>query len=190
MSADAAGRQGWLIDARPRLAAILEAVTGERVPPAYLSVGFPKGGSGRRRPSGQCWSGTFSKDGRHHVFISPEEDDEVVVLGILLHELIHTIVGPGHRGEFVRVSRAVGFAKPWSKTPPGPALALRLRAIGKELGRYPHAALTPPPRRQGSTWRYRLWRCPCGFEMLVDSDRFRHFAATCSRCGKPFVEVS
>lgn len=182
---DSMTREEWLTQAEPSTAAILKERTGLVVPPGYISVGFPKGARSRMRAVGQCFSGALSADRRPHLFVSPTEGDAATVLAIVLHEQIHAAVGPelGHRGEFVRVARAVGFMKPWAGTRPGPELMSRLNTLArKTLGPYPHAALTVAPRK-GPGSRLRLWECECGVKVRVASDQFR---AMCHDCGEDF----
>jgi len=91
----------------------------------------------------------------------------------------------GHRGEFVKAAKAVGFLRPWAKTLTGRDLLSRINTLAKELGPYPHAALKPPNRRRpGPGSRLRLWECACPVKVRVASDAF---AATCDVCRRPFV---
>jgi hypothetical protein len=181
----AATREDWLLQAGRHTAAILSEATGLVVPEHYVSVGFPKGARSRWKALGQCWDGARSRDKRPHLFVSPIVSDVPQVLAVLLHEQIHAAVGPeaGHRGEFARAARAVGLARPWSKTLMGKELFARVHALRDTVGPYPHAPLKQRKHeRPGS--RYRLWECACGVKARVASDSFE---AHCDRCGSAFL---
>lgn len=182
-------REAWLLAAVAPLSAIVADRANAAAPPVWVSVGWPHGYRGRRRPFGQCWRGGLSADGRPHIFVSPELTDAGTVIATLLHELIHAAVEDpsgkapvGHKGAFVTACRAVGLVKPWTATTPGPDLAPQLVDVSVALGPYPHAALHGSSTvRPGS--RLRLWVCPCDVKVRVASDAFR---ATCDDCGQPF----
>lgn len=127
-----------------------------------VSVGFP---FGTRKAVGQCWSANAAKDKVHQVFVSPVDDDAFGkdgVLATLLHELCHAALPAkvGHRRPFQVLAGALGFTGPWKSTPTTPELAKRLNALVRELGAYPHAALSPEQlrkKKQGT----RMIKCEC-----------------------------
>lgn len=84
---------------------------------------------------GWCW--TF--DGHSFIGVSPEACDGTEVLAILLHELIHSAVGPmtGHNGAFRRVWRQVGFEGLPTEVSCSEELAAVLQSIARRLGPYP-----------------------------------------------------
>lgn len=180
-----ATREGWLVQAGRHTASLLKQATGLDVPEHHVSVGFPRGAQSRGGALGQCWDGALSRDGQPQLFVSPIIGETAQVLAVVLHEQIHAIVGSraGHRGDFVKVARAVGFVRPWTRALPGGHLALSLNEIIAELGTFPHPPLEPPfGPRPGS--RLRLWQCGCPVKVRVASD---DFAAHCDVCLGAFV---
>jgi hypothetical protein len=181
-------REVWLVNAAELTGELVAAAAGTPVPPLYVSVGFPKGARGGRggRAIGQCWDGTSSADGSPHVFICPTLATAEEVLHVLVHEQVHATVGcaAGHKGAFIKVSRAVGLVKPWTATTAGPELARKLAEIADALGPFPHAALIPVLRAKPGS-RLRLWVCDCGVKVRVASDDFE---ATCDLCAGSFKQ--
>lgn len=127
------------------------------VPPVRVSVGWPGGRGPKKNVIGQCFDKRVSKDGVAQIFVTPAIDDAYVTIETLTHELIHAIVEGhedengevkhhGHRGEFIRVAKAIGFEKPWKETPASEELREKLQAIADRLGEYPHAAITMEDR--------------------------------------------
>jgi hypothetical protein len=173
-------REEWLTAA----SAIISPEVG--APPSYVSVGFPKGRSGKRRAIGQCWDGRLSQDGRAHMFICPTLAEPVEVLAVLAHELCHAATpGKGHKKPFIELARAFGLVKPWTATTPGPECAARLAHLANTLGAFPHAPLALVEKKK-QTSRMRLWECACEpvVKVRCASD---DFDATCNVCESPFA---
>lgn len=162
-----------------------------------VSCGWPhKGGTGtKKRVLGQCWDKTASTDSQWQIFISPTMDDPSRVLDILIHEVVHTVVGikAGHKKPFSDCAKAVGLVKPWTMTTAGDDLkALLVEWIAK-IGPYPHGALKPgavikkaePTRcllmqcgsceckiRTTQKWLDTYgdqWPCPCGDQLISEA---------------------
>lgn len=140
---------------------------GVTVPPVRVSVGFPSKGalSRKRKRIGECWAGSMAADGLPQIFLSPllGQDD---VGHVLMHELVHAAVGCqcGHRGPFARVAKALGLVGPMTATIAGDVLKARLAVVERDLGPYPHAALSareidPARKKQGT--RLVLLECSC-----------------------------
>lgn len=150
------------------------------------SMGFPSKMRGGK-VVGQCH---FTADDLNpQVFVSPTQGDELDILATLLHELIHSALGPGvgHAGDFVRLAKLWGFSAPWTSTPmeKGGELDLYLQSVAKVLGPIPHSKITlvqKIKRIQGT--RLRLWECSCGIKVRVARDEFK---ATCGLCQSPFT---
>lgn len=145
------------------------------LPDVRITCGFPsKGGLARKRlVVGQCWPPSYSVAGRTEIFISPLIDDGFKVAHIVLHELLHAVVGcvHGHRAPFKRAATRVGFVGKPTTTIPGEALASYIRdRILPELGPYPHARIEHPeikvllpevPEKEDAGLKTRLIKAVC-----------------------------
>lgn len=161
-----ATREAWLIAAIEALAPLFQEAAGVRLPKTRVSVGWP-GGRGRKNSViGQCWSSAAAEDKVAQIFISPVLKDVEVVLATLVHELVHAAddCQSGHKGEFVRIAKAVGLEGPWTATTAGDDLKAHLGDLhSKVLGAFPHAALAnmdgaDGPKKQGT----RMLKVVCG----------------------------
>jgi hypothetical protein len=145
---DTPNREGWLTEAVEKLRPMF-ARHGASIPPVRVSVGFPRTSE---RFVGECWAPKQSADGTYEIFITPEIDDPLRVLDILVHELVHTVVGvdAGHGWQFTRLARALGLVGKPRATVASARLRRELVVIARELGPYPHSRITPgahtPPR--------------------------------------------
>jgi len=150
------------------------------------SMGFPSKMRGGK-VVGQCHFAT--DDLNPQVFVSPTHGEELAILDTLLHELIHSAMGPGvgHAGDFVRVAKLWGYTGPFTVCVPSPELKAKLEEIAKVLGPIPHSKITlvqKVKRIQGT--RLRLWECGCGVKVRVARDTFN---AICTDCRNPFMLV-
>jgi hypothetical protein len=122
----------------------------------------------KKRRIGECWSLKSSEDGTIEMFISPLIAQAHDVLPVLVHELVHAVVGVecGHKGRFIECAKAVGLERPWTATSAGSDLAQVIRRWIQEsdgLGRYPHAPLTANEQPRTQTTRMLKMECPdCG----------------------------
>lgn len=131
-----------------------------------ISCGFPRG---RKAIIGQCWNETQSKDGHSEIFISPVLDDPLTVSGVLVHELIHAIIGveQGHNAIFGKLARQVGLIGKLTATEPHPDLMIKLTNIFDRLGNYPHAMLKDLDIKKQTT-RLIKASCPiCGYTIRI-----------------------
>lgn len=119
----------------------------------HVSVGWPTGSRGAA--IGQCFPSYLARDGASHIFVSPALDDPVLVLGVMVHELVHAALDceGGHGRLFGRLARELGLAGRLTATRPGPELRARLNALVGSLGDYPHAALRRPRAAKRQTTR-------------------------------------
>lgn len=144
-------REQWLEVAvsriRPLLAPAEEVFGFREIPSVKISVGWPsKGGtSARNRVVGQCWKKGVSSDGAPQIFISPTMEDELQILGVVVHELIHAWddCESGHKGAFAQAARAVGLAGKLTSTHVDLAtdLGAGLTKVLEGLGPFPHGTL-------------------------------------------------
>lgn len=186
-------REQWLTRAMPRIRKSFEDAGYAMPAKIRVSCGWPhKGGAGqRKRTLGQCWDKVCSTDDHWQVFISPTIDDSSRVLDILIHEVVHTVVGlkAGHKKPFAACAAAVGLQGPWAKTTATPELEARLKGWIVDLGNYPHGALKPSfvdkTQEKGRMLKMEChcglkvrttqkwlntygdsWPCPCGGELV------------------------
>lgn len=147
-------REQWLTAAVEKMRRLLKEHDVDMPEKWQVSCGFPKS---RSKAIGQCWSGSCTEDGTHHMFICPSLAKATRVLDVLLHEMIHAAVGTecGHKGKFRIIAKAVGLTGKMTATvcEEGSALHDKLVGIATTLGDYPHSALTKNPV---------AWRPPAG----------------------------
>tara|TARA_R100001129_G_C5268405_1_gene233335 strand:- start:69 stop:680 length:612 start_codon:yes stop_codon:yes gene_type:complete len=140
-----------------------------------VTCGFPIGYRGSRTGKaivlGQAFDASVSADGTMEVCINPIIDEPVEVLRILAHEFIHVWAGIecGHRGEFARIAKAIGFTGPMTQTPATPALLAKLTDIADVLGTYPHAKIDPSLRKKQGTRMLKMCCSDCGFTSRVSA---------------------
>ncbi len=181
-------RETWLQAAAEHMAAWFKQAGAQPVPPIRVAVGWAK--RAPKHSIGWCWHREVSADGVNEIQISPEKDDPVQVLGVLLHEMIHASDdgASNHRGYFRTTALALGLEGKMTATTVSDELKPKLEALAAELGKYPHAALNPTSRigKQGTRmlkvvcpndgytlrttqkWiEFGLPTCPCGAEMEV-----------------------
>ncbi len=189
-------REQWLHQAARKLTPLFTRA-GLTIPAKLrISCGWASGKGKRGETLGQCWAPVCSGDEHTEVFITPKLDDEMTVLGTLIHELIHAAIGTdkGHGPEFKAAALAVGLEGKMTETGIGADLAAKLAVlIENKLPPYPHARLEPRakanPDKQGtrmirvtcpdqecgySVRTTKKWitvglpTCPCGEEMAAD----------------------
>ena len=188
----AACREAWLCRAAELLKSVCEPhfTYPERL---RISCGWPSKSAlaARKRRIGECWATTASKDRSAEIFISPCLDDPQLVVGVLLHELIHAGVGVecGHKGPFKRAALAIGMEGKMTETLPGPALRQRIAYLIEDLGPYPHACLDgmerAGPKKQGT--RMMKVECPsCGYTVRTTAKWLEIGTPTCP-CGEQMV---
>lgn len=161
-------REAWLQAAVERVNSLLRDLADVEVPEVRVSVGWPsRGGTSlKRRTVGECWKPHTASDGISQIYISPVLEDPVDILGVLTHELIHAWDRgeSGHRGAFVKASKAVGLTAPWTATSVGPDLKPLLEEVVEDLGEYPHVKLTPSVKEKVQSTRMIKLECPiCGY---------------------------
>lgn len=158
-------REAWL-EAAVKLFTPLFESAGYMVPRVRVACGWPSRGSfAKHRTLGQCWSRDASEDKVPQIFISPylsEPVEEYGVLPVLIHEVVHAVVGNEHKHNkvFGQCARAVGLEGKLTSTIGGAELLKKCASYVKQLGKYPHARLDTvgsPVAKQGT----RLIKCEC-----------------------------
>ena len=139
-----------------------------------VSCSFPSRGgikqSGKATTIGQCWYPSNSAEGTTEVFVSPTQADPMVVAEILVHELVHAALGPGHgHGKvFKRLALLVGLEGKMTATRAGSRLQADLAPMLRALGPYPHASLDATAAEKKQTTRLIKVTCPyCEYSVRV-----------------------
>jgi len=140
-----------------------------------VSCGFPIGYRGSRTGKvtlGQAFDPATSSNGTAEMFINPIMDDVIEVLLVLLHEMVHVLVGnhEGHKGRFAVVAKAMGLTTPLTalmsaegKYNATEELIAKIREIAEILGEYPHSKVDPQMRKKQGTRMLKISCTDCGF---------------------------
>lgn len=158
-------REAWLNAALGRVREMVLDKAGAVVPAdCRVSVGFPGGGSARKR-IGECWPRRLSADGVNEVFINPTLSDPGRMLDVLIHEAIHAVddCASGHGKAFKQVAKAVGLEGKMTATVAGPALKAWIDATVNTLPALEHGALSLGGRKKQSTRMLKLECTSCGY---------------------------
>jgi len=153
-------REEWLMQAVEEMRPWFDKVDAPLPDRVRVSVGYSKRAG---KAVGWCWVDAASRDKRNQLFISPELDNPVDVLAVLLHELAHAADNckSGHSGEFRRIATSLGLEGKMTSTKPGEELAAKLVSLLRLLGEYPHAALTPSAARGAPKQTTRMLKVFC-----------------------------
>lgn len=163
-------REEWLEAAIELMRPLFKSQTYE-IPKLHVACGWPhRGGtSKKKRVFGQCWSEAASADGLHQIFVSPfcENKDEYGVLPVLVHEVVHAVVGieAKHGKVFRKCAEAVGLTGKMTSTVAGDVLTVKLAEWQKTLGEYPHARLDldMAPVKKQTTRMIKMTCGECGY---------------------------
>lgn len=155
-----------------------------------VSVGFPY--AGKNKALGECWDTKHSADQAHEIFITPKLADPMAILSVLVHELVHTVVGvkAKHKKVFKQCAAKIGLEGKATSTCAGVELTVALHSINAQLGPYPHGALLPVKKDKQTTRLLKLeckdcgcvirttqkwldeypqdWPCPCGGKYIQE----------------------
>jgi hypothetical protein len=165
-------REAWLLagwnDIRPHF----QSLGYEPPDNIRLALSFTSGG--KRGIEGECWHPQYSGDNTYEIIIKADHDDPVEILGILIHQMIHTLLSPEakHGREFRDIALRVGMEGRMSHAMPGALLRDRLAAIAEQLGPLPHAKLDLASGAIGakkSGVRMLKAECPaaCGYTIRI-----------------------
>lgn len=179
-------REQWLEAAVNELRPVFKKA-GYTIPPKmYVSVGWPSSGGTRSKNAtiGQAWAPEASEDNTGHIFISPVLASEQDVLGTLVHEVGHIVVGHkhGHKAPFVRFCKAINLEGKPTATTVGPTLANTLTEIVERIGAYPHSKLAPAERKVQGTRLLKVMCPDCGYTIRVTRKWLDEGVPTCP-CG-------
>ncbi|GHO85187.1 SprT-like domain-containing protein [Dictyobacter formicarum] len=118
---------------------------GLRRPEVRVSPGLPYGGKkAYLTVAGECYSSAVSDDHKCQIFINPRLSDSYDVLGTLLHELLHSVLGSqiDHGPTFAKAANHLGLIGPaaYHGSVTG-ELQEKMQNFIATMGPYPHAAL-------------------------------------------------
>lgn len=134
------------------------------IPEVRVSVGFSLRSG--LKAAGCCWAAEAASDKRPQIFVSPTQNDEpsneYAVLPVLVHELVHAVVGieAKHGPDFKACAEAVGLTGKMTSTVASDDLKPTLALWREQLGPYPHVILDPKrsPKKKQTT---RMFKCEC-----------------------------
>lgn len=196
MSEPKQSREEWLQHAT-RLAEPLFGERGYKVPAVRLSCGWPstRALSKKKRCVGEAWSVEAAADGVVQIFISPYVADPGGpngVLGVLVHELVHAVVGnkESHNKVFGKCARAMGLEGKLTATIAGDKLCATFKQWIETLGEYPHAKLDAAlrPTKKQSTRMIKLCCDDCGYTVRTSRKWLEVGPAHCPNHGAMTAE--
>lgn len=160
-------KEVWLGEALDQFVRPHFEAAGYKVPEhVRISTGWPSRGglATKQRTIGQAWTVDSSDDGVHETIISLYLDDPIKVLGVLIHEVVHHVVGveQGHGKAFADCMKAVGLCGKPTATEESEELVCELKKWIKTLGQYPHAKLDGNNQKKQSTRLLKLECAACG----------------------------
>jgi len=185
-------REGWLIQAVEEMRPWFKE-GGTPIPEKIMvSIGFTKYSSSRA--IGQCWDPmqSLGDDKVPHIFISPDQTDEIKILDILLHELIHASVGCecGHRGAFKTSALKFGLAGKMTATyaEEGSELHAKLTTLASTLGPMPHIGLRRPMKdKVASKWIRLKSRINSDYKVVISPASFEEHGAPVDPWGEEMI---
>jgi hypothetical protein len=188
-------REEWLLELAAKITPRIEEAAQRSMPAYRISCGFPGTGalSTKRRRIGECWSKVVSKDGVTELFISPVLVDIVDVGSTVAHELVHCIdeVKHGHKGPFVKISRAIGLEGKPTSDHAGEELKKFLREIAEKVGPYPHGGMVINKLRKVQTTRMIKCECgDCGYIARTTRQWLEEVGAPLCPCNQEAMEVA
>lgn len=155
-------REDWLNALAVALDAEIFAPTKQRMPKKFrVTCGWPtRGVRGRKQVLGQCHSPRQSADKSTEITITMSLSDPVEVADVLVHEMVHAVVGNdcGHKGPFRKLALEIGLEGKMTSAEMGAELTAKVKKLIKPLGKYPHAELRLSDKKKQST---RLIKCEC-----------------------------
>lgn len=186
-------REEWLQKAITLCSAHKFKKAGYKVPKLHVSVGFPTG-RGSKNYIGQHWHPKASDDKVGSIFISPTINDTVQVLGTLVHEMVHGVVGneAKHGPIFRKCALAVGLEGKMTHTEAGAELIAYFKKILiNRIGNYPHSRLNigySPIKKQGT--RMVKMECgECGYKCRASMSKIIEIGAVICPCNERPMEV-
>lgn len=186
-------REQWLMESVKMLTPLFGKLNKEIPAKLRASCGFPSKnplGMGKRS-IGECWPITVSTDGTHELFVSPTIDEPLEVLGVLVHEVVHAVVGTKekHAGMFKIVATAIGLEGKMTATTVGYRLQEPLKRISEKLGPYPHKKIDCSKMEKKKKESNPLVKavCPdCEYLIKIKPELVAEFGLPTCPCGTEF----
>lgn len=190
-------REAWMLRAVDAMRSWMPPEVS--APLVRISIGWPGGRGSKKNVRGQCWAPGAVADGIPAIFVSPDQDEPITILGIILHEMIHAAGAAGHRSAFAKIAGPVGFLPPWTSSEhKSPFLADRLAKLYHgTMGAFPHArvnkqgglmGLSKPPVQ---STRMLLVKCgACGCVVRMTRKWLDNVGAPTCGCGAAMAEVT
>ena len=152
-----------------------------------VSVGFPGGGSARKR-IGECWPRARSKDNVNEIFINPTLSDPVQMLDVLAHEAVHAVDDcvSGHKKAFRTIAKAIGLEGKMTSTHAGVELKAELERILATLPPLTHGALDLTGRKKQPTRLVKLECDSCGMLIRTTAKWIEQTGNPSCACGGHF----
>src|SRR5277367_2706852 len=121
-------RETWLRSAANELRPYFEKLGYTLPEKIRFAIAFTSRGK-RGVMAGECWHPVSSGDQHFEVIIRADVADPTEVLGVLAHELIHTLLPPEakHGKVFREIALRIGLEGKMRQTTPTPILAERLQ---------------------------------------------------------------
>jgi hypothetical protein len=201
-------REAWLRAAANELRSHFRSCGYELAENIRFAIAFPSTGRKGKRV-GECWHSSASADSSYEIFIRADLSEPEDVLGVLIKELVHTLLptDAGHGKLFRTAATRIGLEGPMRQATPGPLLKQLLITIAGGLGPLPHARLNleqqpmttrgtvavavDAPKKQGT--RYRKAECAevdCGFTVRVTASHVMNIGPPhCPRHGAMNVDM-
>ena len=117
--------------------------TGHPLPDKIrIAIGFTSTGKRGHMP-GECWFPDASDDKHFEIIIRADLAEPIVVLGEVVHQLIHAVLPATvkHGKEFRDIAHRIGLEGQMRHTQPTPILKERLQKLAANLGALPHGKL-------------------------------------------------
>jgi hypothetical protein len=183
-------RESWLNAALDEIRDYAKVKGADPIPAdCRVSVGFPGGGSARKR-IGECWTRAASSIGVNELFVSPIVKTPAAMLDILVHEACHAMddCRSGHGKAFKRNATAMGLTGKMTATVAGPELAGYLAGLVDTLPKLEQGSLSLSGRKKQSTRMLKV-QCPSCEYTVRTTEKWIWFGLPTCPCGSEMVHV-
>jgi hypothetical protein len=169
-------RESWLRAATDELRSDFKKLGYSLPEKIRFAIAFTSTGKRGHIP-GECWHPEASDDQHYEVIIRADIAEPVEVLGVLMHELVHSLLPQAakHGKEFRAVAHRIGLEGVMRHTKPTPLLKQRLQVIAANLGPLPHAKLNfrggsdVPTRQQTRHLKAECGAKGCGYRVQISA---------------------